>query len=267
MKGLKAGILRTGVGTLDSNLILAHSRQLTHDHPHVKLEFCETPFYCILIQHPEVGNILYDTGARPDANEYWPYHISNTDRYAGGPDSSLEAQLALAGLTPKDIHYVIVSHMHMDHIDNIHLFQDTAEFFVHEEEMKFACLSVCRSTNPVDHGWYIREEVLAPVKKWNYITQDQEIFPGITAIHLPGHTPGTMGLILELESGNVICVADAIYNSTSYKGVLPGIIRDPISHLESLQKVKRLQKQYRAEVWFGHDPDQINAMKVLPEMY
>ena len=267
MKGIKACVFYLCDGYLDSNYMIGGHRMLTHSNPDTKLEFYPSPSYCVLIQHPEAGNILFDISCRLDSNDTWPESIVDSYQLKFRPAGGLEQQLASVGLKPEDINYVVISHMHLDHVGNIGMFADTAEFFIGYEEIKFASACVLENGSAPSSGWYIKDDVLTQVKKYHYIDRDTEIFPGITVLTLPGHTPGSIGLMAELESGTVIITSDAMYNKLSLEGNLPGICRDPLSMKESFWKIKTLAKKHNAEIWFGHDPEQIHEMKLAPEFY
>lgn len=267
MKGLKAGIIPCGFGIVDSNFMINFNTVMTWDDPDAKPKWYRSPHTMVIIRHPDEGWILWDLGSRPDSAEIWPGHITKYDKYEGSEEIALENQLDLLGIEPKDIRYVILSHMHMDHTGYIGLFKDTAEFLVSRSEMMHACATVMNSTNESSYGWYVREEVLCPVKKYHYIDRDTEIFQGITLITLPGHTPGSLGCILELESGTKILTGDAVTCREIYDGALPGFMNDSAAFLESVRKVRDYQKKYEADIWFSHDPAQFEELDKIPYLY
>jgi glyoxylase-like metal-dependent hydrolase (beta-lactamase superfamily II) len=147
------------------------------------------------------------------------------------------------------------------------MFKDSAEIYVSKEEIMTASAAVMNSSDVSTHGWYIRDEVLCSVKKYNYIDRDTEIFPGITLLPLPGHTPGCLGCILELESGVKILPGDAIYGDYVFHGNVPGVLNDIAAFHESVRKVKEYQKKYNAEIWFPHDADRFAKLEKVPYMY
>ncbi|MDR2088895.1 MAG: N-acyl homoserine lactonase family protein [Clostridiales Family XIII bacterium] len=267
MKGLKAGIISVGKGTLDSNVVNGFDTMMTWKNPDAKPRWYTVPFIIYIIQHPEAGWILWDMGSRPDSGEAWPEHITTIIKPEFTEEERLENQLALLGLKPADIKYVLMSHLHMDHTGYLPMFKDSAEFYVSREEVMNASAAVLNSTNVSTHGWYIRDEVLCPVGQYHYIDRDTEIFPGITLLPLPGHTSGCLGCILELESGVKILPGDAIYGDYVFHGNVPGVLQDGPAFHESVRKVKAYQKKYNAEIWFPHDADQFSKFKKVPFMY
>ncbi len=267
VKGMKLSVLDCGYTLMDSNFIIAMDTYMTEAEPNAPRHWHKCPTYCVLIQHPMAGNILFDLGTRWDNPTYAPKHIAESDIYHGNQENDLTVQLGRLGLSPKDIAYVVVSHMHYDHIGNYHLVKDTAEFFISRAELNNAFTAVCVSRNPVEHGFYIRWEVTADFQRVNIVEEDSELFEGITALLLPGHTPGVMGLLVEAEENNYLLVSDALYCQANYDGIQPGLIEDSVAFHKSLQKIKSLQKKYHAQVWFGHDGEQFDQMKKAPEWY
>lgn len=264
---MKLYIIKTGFMRHDINTSFALAVQATQDNPEPKPQWFESHSYAVLIEHPQAGWILYDMGSSPDSNEQWPESISNGCSYFKVEGETMQEQLDLLDLKPGDIDYVIMSHMHMDHIGNIHLFEDTAEFFVARREAEHAFCSVMSSQNPAEHGFYSRKDVLANVRKLNYIDEEYEIFPGIHTILLPGHTPMVLGLRLEMEECSRLLVSDALFSQRSLDGWMAGTVYDTVGWRKSRERLQRMQSEYDAEIFFGHDPDQNAAFRKLPEYY
>lgn len=267
INGMELYVLDCGYTLMDSNFIVAMDTYMTESCPDAPRRWHKCPTYAVLIKHPTAGNILFDLGTRPDNPVYAPASIADSDVYHGTVENGLDVQLAKCGVKPEEINYVILSHMHYDHMGNYHLVKDTAEFFISRAELEHAFTSVCVSPNFEDHGFYIRWEVTAELKRVHIIDEDQEIFPGIRLLMLPGHTPGVMGCLVEAGEKNYILASDALYCKANYEGNPPGIIADTAAFRRSLRKVKELAKAYDAEVWFGHDGDQFDVMKKAPVCY
>lgn len=267
MKNMKAYIIDTGYLRVDSNVVISNSTILTYNDPNAQKRWIHTPCYVVLIDHPEVGYILFDMGSKQNSNDLWSSTITDLARYYETQNNNLIDEMAKIGVKPEDVKYVIVSHLHMDHSGYIDAFKDTAEFFITLEEIRFASAAVAVSPDTKDHGWYVREIVETPVKRYHYLEEDTEILPGITALMLPGHTPGTMGIMVELESGTRIITSDAVNCQENYDGILPGIVRDTVTYNKTIKKLHKLAEDNNAEVWFGHDDAQVKAMKKLPESY
>ncbi|EXJ65843.1 uncharacterized protein A1O5_11084 [Cladophialophora psammophila CBS 110553] len=76
--------------------------------------------FLIIHEDQETGQttrIVFDLGLRRDTNRYSPpiqKHVETRQPMTTLPD--VTASLAAGGLTPDDIHYVIYSHVHWDHV-------------------------------------------------------------------------------------------------------------------------------------------------------
>lgn len=264
---MKVYVIGTGRMYNDYNLSQAHWTLGTRENPKPEITWYKGPSYAVLIEHPTAGYILFDMGSNPRSTEIWPKSVTDTCYHIPVEGETMEEGLASIGLEPKDINYVVMSHMHMDHIGNTQLFKDTAEFFVGRKEAEYAFSLVLADPNPDTHGFYNKDDVIATRKKVTYIDEDRELFPGIDVINLPGHTPGLIGLILHMKGKNIMLVSDALNAQANYDGRLPGVVRDPISYVQSREKIKKLEKENDAWVWYGHDIEQFNGLKKIPEYY
>src|SRR5258708_37365495 len=105
----------------------------------------------------------------------------------------LEA-LAAHGLTPEQVDTVFLSHLHWDHIENIDLFRH-AEILVPRLEYDYAA-----APRPGDWGTppYTRE-MLAGMRITLLEDPEQEIFPGVRTLLLPGHSVGLQGLAIQSD--------------------------------------------------------------------
>lgn len=252
----------------DYNLSQSHWNMATRENPVIESTWYQGPSYAVLIEHPTAGYILYDLGSNPKSDEIWPKSLSNECFYSPVEGETMEEGLARIGITPADVNHVVISHMHMDHIGNISLFKDTADFYVSRAEAEHAFCTVLASPDPTQHGFYNREDVTAKLKSLTYVEEDTEdLFPGIDAVLLPGHTPGVMGLVLHLEGQDIMLVSDALNAQCNFDGRLPGVCADTVSFYRSLKKIKNLKKRYDAVVWYGHDIEQFNGLKKIPEYY
>lgn len=267
MGKLRAYILDSGKIWSDLNFNIALYTAASAAEKHPPAVWADMPMYSVLIQHPTAGWILFDTGAPSDAATRWSKSIMAGIEVEFTKEQNLEYQLSQIGLKPSDINTVIMSHMHMDHIGNVDLFQNTADFYVSRAEAANAFTTVFATSDPAKHGFYNKEDVTLTLKSLNYIDEDTELFDKIELIMLPGHTPGVMGLVMHLESGTVIVTSDGIYRQENYEGRPPGLIADSVAWFKTVAKVKKLQKKHNATIWFGHDPNQFKTLKKAPEYY
>ena len=269
VKGMKVYPLHLGDMWSDSLYSAMGSTIATVAEPHAPHKMLRTPSTCFLIDHPEVGYLLYDTGMPDDPIAAWPdwYHASM--KWEKPEETKMLNQLAKVGVKPQDIKYVCSSHLHFDHIGSDYYFADTADFIVAKAEAEHAYRQVMQATQSTEHGYYVRDEVLMPRKSITYLDHDtKDLFPGIDAFIFPGHTPGVLGLLVHLEGGALLLVEDAINVRANLEdGVLPGGAYDTVGYLRSIEKIRQIAKEYSATVIFGHDAEQFGQMKLAPDYY
>ncbi len=78
------------------------------------------PVYAALMRHPDMGYGLFDTGFAPrfhEAIRTWPFSLYR--RVLGvdlPPEMALVRQLERRGIAPGDICWIVLSHLHTDHV-------------------------------------------------------------------------------------------------------------------------------------------------------
>jgi glyoxylase-like metal-dependent hydrolase (beta-lactamase superfamily II) len=135
---------------------------------------------------------------------------------AGGPKAGQLAQnMAAAGLDPKDVKTIVVSHFHGDHIfglmakdTNAQTFAD-AEIIVPAAELKWW-------TQPIDNIPAPRrgnaQRVQATFPNWKNIKVvdgEADLIPGVRALPTFGHTQGHTSHIISSGGKQLIATADA----------------------------------------------------------
>jgi len=266
---MRVYILDNGWLECDQNWMVAMSTLGTKDNPTPSANWIKIPVYAVLIDHPE-GKILYDTGCHPNAmNGYWPDGLQRVFPYYHDESQTLINQLALVDTKPEDINTVVLSHMHLDHAGNIGLFQH-ADVYVPKMDFEFGQTLVHLSSNPNDHGAYVKADMDVYAKKYHLVWKDQELVEGITMLMLPGHTPGLIGLVVNLKNeGTLIFPQDAIYTQINYgpPAKASGLLYDSLAFFSSIEKVRELAKKHKGKVMFSHDMDFFQTLKLAPEYY
>jgi len=266
---LKLYILDNGWVECDPNLIVASSFTGTVEHQTPRIKWIKAPVYAVLIDHAE-GKILYDTGCNPGAmTGYWPSGLKSIFPYYHNDNQLLLKQLELADTTPEEIKTVILSHLHLDHAGNTHLFRH-ADVYVHKKDYDYGKSLINSSKDPNDYGAYIKADLEIPGNKLRLVDSDFWLAKNIEIITLPGHTPGILGLIVHLENeGTLIFPMDAVYTEKNYGPPikLSGIVYDNISFVNSIEKIRNLHKKYDAKIMYSHDMPFFKTMKLAPQYY
>jgi N-acyl homoserine lactone hydrolase len=157
--------------------------------------------------------ILVDTGPWDPARakEYHAYEMVGS-----GPDA-VRRGLKDHGLEPNDILHVLLTHLHWDHVANVKLFEN-ARFYVQHAE-------ACYALDPLPPHRLAYEVGQSFVPPWHQILNrttffhgDEEFRPGITCHLLPGHTPGSQGILVQTERGKMMIAGDNVDLRENWEG-------------------------------------------------
>jgi len=239
------------------------------------------------IEHPE-AKILFDLG----------YQIEDFEGFFGGfphrkdpegawvkqkPDENPVAQLGKIGVKVDDIDYVVISHLMSEHAGWLPSFAGKkAQIVVQEKEYEYA-QRVGTPTPPGQepaveqfHSWmYLRKLYEVPGLNYKLIDGDYELVKDVTILHTPGHTPGYQVLLVRLpKTGTVImspCEHRGMYYDIPINGTAPGIPHSftwfAAEELRSFKKIREIVEKEKGQVFYGHDAEQWQTLKHVPEYY
>lgn len=135
----------------------------------------------------------------------------------GGPTTGgMYANLPAAGIDPKRIDTVIISHFHPDHILGVRLKDGTAAYpnaqvMVPAPEWRFWMDDARMSQAPeaMKPNFQIVRRAFGPMgDKVAQYEWGKEIVPGITTVEAPGHTPGHTAFVIASGNGRLMAVSD-----------------------------------------------------------
>jgi N-acyl homoserine lactone hydrolase len=207
---------------------------------------------CYLIRHGD-QNMVWDTGL-PAETKNKPM---NENGMVASIDRTLADQLGQLGVKPADVNVLGISHMHGDHIGQAAQFTN-ARLVVGKGDFDRL------AGRPEDSlkGWR------GAGKKVTLATADVDVFGdgSVVALHLPGHTPDHLALLVKLASGPVLLTGD-LYHTTiaRQKRAVPGFNTSREQTLQSMDKFEKLAKDTGAKVIIQHEPNDIPLLPAFPE--
>lgn len=243
--------------------------------PNLLIDF---PYTGYLLQNGE-QNVLVDTGIHED-------HIIDGKAWGGCPAEGgsqfvLDA-LAKEGLTPADIDTVLYTHLHNDHAGCALLFPEAKTYFQKDE---YANLLNPLPTQKIREDFDPRTPGDLAQLKDVYILDGDMVLPnGLELYKLPGHTSGSMAIVVPTAAGRYVITGDiphlylSLFPKTDKYELLGGeiiditpapdnmmpylfnsVIYNHYDAYDSYNKLKCLAERFEPEFYLtGHDPWCIN---------
>jgi N-acyl homoserine lactone hydrolase len=227
-------------------------------------ETIELPVSCALLRHAQ-GNVLFDTGCHPsiadDAAARWGSLAKLLIPIMPREDTVLGG-LKAVGLAPGDIDVVICSHLHTDHC-GCNAFFSRATVIVHAREIEMAKNAEAARRGYFDADW----DHPMPMK---VISGETDVMGDgrIVLVPLPGHTPGSMGALVELDhSGRFLLASDAIsVRENLDRDIIPRNTWNVESCARSFDEIRRLERA-GYQVICGHDAAQWEQLRKGADTY
>ncbi|KYH31792.1 N-acyl homoserine lactonase family protein [Neomoorella mulderi] len=162
---------------------------------------------------------------------------------------SPEELLKMIKIEPVQVEKVILTHLHWDHSSSLKLFPSSS-IYVQKSELDY--IKSHLFSYPSANRFYPEREYLHHLQSLpgiKVIDGDMEISPGVWAIKMGGHTPGSQ--IVAIETNKVIIAGDVCPMYRNLEEDLPGgIFYSLTESLTALQKLKAMVGM----IVPGHDP-------------
>jgi glyoxylase-like metal-dependent hydrolase (beta-lactamase superfamily II) len=265
--GLRCHLLEGGFQRLDGGAMFGvvpyplWSRRVRHDERHRIL----LAMRCLLVEHPD-GLVLIDTGLgnKEDRKFLDIYGVEN-DGLEGA--TQLEDALAVAGFLPRDVRWVINTHLHFDHAGgnttldpeleddprrHVRPSYPNATYVVQGGELEFA-----RDANERTRASYLPHnyEPIAAANRWQLLDGEGEVLPGISVRLTPGHVPWLQTVLVRDRGETAVFMSDLI--PTTAHLPLAWIMGYDLEPLRTLESKRAFLEEAIREGWklvFEHDP-------------
>ena len=223
------------------------------------LNRCEYATRCLLI---EVGGkrVLVETG---NGDKFSP---KLKEIYGIDHDRSIGAALREAGLSPDDVDFVIMSHLHFDHSGGATRFSTAgkglapvfprARHVVQRREWEDA-------THPHERNRasYLQENIgpLGDSGLLQLVDGETEIVPGVRVIPTPGHTAGHQSVLIgawDPGAPKALFLGDVVPTAVHVK--LPWVMSYDLDPARTVETKRALFTRAVTEDWllvWGHDKD------------
>jgi len=195
------------------------------------------PVNAFLVEHP-AGLCLFDTGqtVRATVGGYFPrwQPFFRLARFELEADDEVDVQLGALGIAPRDIRWVVLSHLHTDHVGGLAAFR-AAEVFVTRREWERAAGLRGKVRGYLPQYWPagVQPRLLdldtggfGPFSGSHDLAGDGTL----VIVATPGHTPGHASLLVRHENTSGLLGGDLAHTRADLARVAPDIGRYCSAH-------------------------------------
>ena len=168
--------------------------------------------------------------------------------------------MKLIGVDADEVEDVVISHMHYDHVGNLDLFPK-ANFHIQDEDLSFVT-GRAMTYKPLRHSFVLGEVLQMVTAVYGdrvvFHDGDEELFPGISVHHVPGHSRGQQSVKVNTKRGPIVLASDAAHYYESISDGTPFLLHENLFLM--LEGFRRLRKLAPSDdhIVPGHDPDVLN---------
>ena len=225
----------------------AYYRWSTYGEPDGPLQLSYYFWILDALHEPGSPPIVLDCGFEPERGE-------RMGRRCLCPPAEALARL---GIDPAAVELLVISHIHYDHVGNLHLFPN-ARMPVARSELEFWTADpVAQRPQFAAHADPDGIELLrraAAEERVDLIEDRADVAPGITAMRVGGHAPGQLVFEVAGEHGPIVLASDATHYDDELELERPfGIFTDLADMYRGYATLKR-HAASGAAVIPGHDP-------------
>jgi len=230
------------------------------------------PIWVMIIEHPE-GIFVIDTGENADVNN--PGYFKSSGMFANWFDTTqfkfkvdrqeeIGPQLNALGIPVEKIRAVVLTHLHLDHIDGLKYFPSTPIIVNKKEwDRPFGDL-------PKLYPSWFKPNLVELTERFDvfehvyYLTASKDLL----LIETPGHTYHHCSVLLKTDDGIIFFAADICYSQNQ-------LIEEKYSGTNASHKmakdtydtVRKLSKKHKLIFIPSHDADASRRLKELQPLF
>jgi len=215
------------------------------------------PVLSFLIDHPK-GLVVVDTGVDIDEGK--------DSLLEAEPAQRIDRQMKRLGYDPGDVRYVVLTHLHFDHMGCLGLFPQ-ATFVCRRSELRSAWWP-----DSYEKGYSF--EGLVKARDLTFVQPpDNETFDvfedgSVLCFDTRGHTEGHQSVLVNLpRTGRVVLTGDAIQVAENLTDTWPpGLCWNAQLAVQAIERLQHMQAE-GALLIFGHELSQLESLRIAPDYY
>ena len=221
------------------------------------------PIYAWVIEHPE-GLIVVDTGetarvAEPGYFPRWhPYYWRGVQERVT-PAEEIGPQLENQWLDPRNVRWVVLTHLHTDHAGGLNHFPHS-EILIDPREYATASGLRGRARGFLPNRWpaWLRPTFIdfAPVPFGPFAQSLPLTAAGdVVIVPTPGHTAGHVSVVVRTDGVSYFLAGDTSYNQAlMLEEQVDGVAPDEAAARDTLSRIRTLAQQEPLVYLPAHDP-------------
>lgn len=227
------------------------------------------PIYAWVIEHPE-GLIVIDTGETTRVSEpgyfpaWHPYFKLGVREWVDS-NQEIGPQLKELGFSPRDVRWVVMTHMHTDHAGGLAHFPDS-EILISRVEFQTAGGFMGQVRGYLPHRWpkWLKPRLVElESKAFGSFARSLPVTDAgdVTIVATAGHTKGHVSVVLEEGDNAIFFAGDASYTERlMLDQVTDGVAPDQRSARETLRRILDFTASRPTVYLPSHDPGSANRL-------
>jgi N-acyl homoserine lactone hydrolase len=221
------------------------------------------PVLAWAIEHPE-GIIVVDTGETARATEpgyfprWHPYYRRGV-RTSVRPSEEIGPRLAAIGISPLDVRWVVLTHLHTDHAGGLEHFPDS-EILVSAREFALATGLRGRLNGYLSDRfppWFYPRLLQLPLRPFGPFPRSMRLTKAgdVILVETPGHTGGHVSVVVFDDEQSIMIAGDTSYTEDlMLAGTVDGVTSDVQSTARTLGWIREYAAQTPTVYLPSHDP-------------